>query len=72
MQERERFSDNQTKNSSTYTQNQTKTNLLLGYNLAIMAEPTGLTDLEGQEIDSNWDEVSTKSIRVKTNANLGC
>ena len=22
-----------------------------------MAEPTGLTDLEGQEIDSNWDEV---------------
>jgi hypothetical protein len=23
-----------------------------------MAEPTGLTDLEGQEIDSNWDEVS--------------
>jgi len=23
-----------------------------------MAEPTGLTDIEGQEIDSNWDEVS--------------
>jgi len=23
-----------------------------------MAENTGLTDLEGQEIDSNWDEVS--------------
>jgi hypothetical protein len=22
-----------------------------------MAENTGLTDLEGQEIDSNWDEV---------------
>jgi hypothetical protein len=22
-----------------------------------MAEPTGLTDIEGQEIDSNWDEV---------------
>jgi len=22
-----------------------------------MAEPTGLTDLEGQEIDSNWDEI---------------
>jgi hypothetical protein len=27
-----------------------------------MAEPTGLTDLEGQEIDSNWDEVSNKLI----------
>jgi len=24
-----------------------------------MAEPTGLTDIEGQEIDSNWDEVRT-------------
>jgi hypothetical protein len=22
-----------------------------------MAEPTGLTDIEQQEIDSNWDEV---------------
>ena len=22
-----------------------------------MAESTGLTDIEGQEIDSNWDEV---------------
>ena len=27
-----------------------------------MAEPTGLTDIEGQEIDSNWDEV--RSLRT--------
>ena len=27
-----------------------------------MAEPTGLTDIEGQEIDSNWDEVFNKLI----------
>jgi hypothetical protein len=34
------------------------TNLLEYYGIANMAEPTGLTDIEGQEIDSNWDEVS--------------
>jgi hypothetical protein len=27
------------------------------YKSAIMAEPAGLTDIEVQEIDSNWDEV---------------